>query len=404
MLNKIFVVVLGLLMLSVPVMAATVYQPFCCYGEYGALMGHLPPGVGCWDPVYQMPNCGPYACLPCNPGYGYGYGDDGDDDDHGKGWSFVVESSCEEVTVTVDLDQGDEADVTIFGVGSGTTEDHVFTVSGNYCGQAVDIYASVGSEYEPGSLWEYGYQMVSCDECGEPEPEPECTSDADCATGEVCVENECEPAPEPEPEEPTAPEGAGGGEPQCTYDEDCLDTEYCTEEGDCVPVECVCGYPSNHACVYYDCGTAEEGCEPCAETNNVCIEHECKEVDIQVGDGEVGDTNKTGTVLIDGEPYVGDVEMTHPDGTKTIVHTDENGQFTFDMDSEGSYVFTVVTEGGEAAAEATAQELPEAVPEEPGEEEPAGDGGLAALLLVVVLLGLILGLIAWRTAQKGKKK
>ncbi len=397
MLNKIYVVVLGLLVLSVPAVAT--YQPYCCYGAWGTLLDHLAPGVGCWDYGLDRPSCWEGVCLPCNPGYGYGYGDDDDQDDGGKGWSFEVESTCEDMTVTVDLDSNDEADVTIFGVGSGTTENQVFTASGNYCGQAVDIYVSAGSPYQPGSKWEYGYGVISCDQCGEPEPEPECTSDTDCPTGEVCVENECEPAPEPEPEAPpTGPEGgAGGGEPQCTYDEDCPDPEYCTEQGDCVPVEGTCGYAANHAWVGYECGTAEEGCEPCVEKNNVCIEHECKEVDIQVEDREVGET-MTGTVTIDGVPYEGDVEVTLPDGTKIIVQTNAEGQFTIEMTTEGNYVFTVVTEGGEAAAEATAQEFPEALPEEP--EEPPAEDGTAALLLFLLLLALLLGLIALRARKK----
>ena len=98
MLNKLFVVILGLLMLSVPAVAAE--QPWCCYGFDGELIDHLRPGVGCFDLVQEEWNCPGYwsyadgetwypesLCVLCNPGYGYGYGDDGDKDDGGVSWS-----------------------------------------------------------------------------------------------------------------------------------------------------------------------------------------------------------------------------------------------------------------------------------------------------------------------------
>ena len=79
----------------------------------------------------------------------------------------------------------------------------------------------------------------------------------------------CTPPAPPPPEEPEA---------ECNSTTDCADDEVC-EEGDCVTVECECGYISNHICHDYECCEDSDCSAGMICEGNVCVEEEEEETE-----------------------------------------------------------------------------------------------------------------------------
>jgi hypothetical protein len=340
MFKNLIAIVLVTLVLSVPAKAATVYHPYCCFTDWEGCFFDLPPGVPCYD-SFRNYACGDinYVCKQCYAGYGYGYFDDnGDNDDKGKGWEFSVDSTCDNITVTVELDGSDEADVTIFGVGSGSTTDQVFTVEGNFCYKTdedlVDIYVSPGSPYQPGSDWEHDYKPISCDECEEEEESHLACVEEACVEVSGAGEDECDVSADCKEEEPE-PEPAPAPDRDCYTDEDCTATHYCTDAGDCMPVT-GCGNVVSHELVPYQCNDDNPDCPDCPEGYE-CIDNYCEESTVEGEDDFVGE-NTTITVKIGDEPCANcDVQVTGPDGKTITGKTDGNGNFNLPLLLEGNY-------------------------------------------------------------------
>ncbi len=173
----------------------------------------------------------------------------------------------------------------------------------------------------------------------------ECIEDEDCPPGEQCIDYECTGGEEP-------PEGGCTSNDTCEYDQYCdLETE------ECVDLDCVCGYPFDHACVYYEC-CSDPDCIILYGVDYYCnfTIHECEqEIPGEEGDQpmetDVPDETGTGeevtiTVTSNGDP-VPDAEVTVYVGDNPIGggFTDENGQFTFVPTEPGDYWITVSKEG-----------------------------------------------------------
>jgi hypothetical protein len=195
---------------------------------------------------------------------------------------------------------------------------------------------------------------------------PECYDDEDCPDNEQCVDGECVPI---ECEcgyiedhecieyeccaDSECPPGQACIDHVCDYecysDEDCDTTEYCEipeglEGGLCEPVTGMCGYAENHLWNFHECGDEPE-CPACPE-GALCEDHVCVERALDCPDiGFVGSEQVCHATEDNDSCKFCYVRVTHPDGTVVLGNTDEEGDFSVVLSQVGMYNVTLMVDG-----------------------------------------------------------
>jgi len=173
-------------------------------------------------------------------------------------------------------------------------------------------------------------------------------------------------------------------------------------------LDCVCGYPVNHTCVFYECCN-NQTCWRLYDDSYFCNldVHECEQIPAEEGDGDqpidvdVPEETDTGndvpiTVTSEGNPVGGAQVEIFLDGQPYGEGvTDPEGQVTFTAGESGEYT-VIVTKPGFSSAE----ERITATEEVPSLWETI-IRGVWILLFILILLAIIY--VLWTKKKKRRR-
>jgi hypothetical protein len=221
-----------------------------------------------------------------------------------------------------------------------------------------------------------------------------CCADSQCGNGQTCVNHVCS--------------GGGGGQPVCTVpscckqDDDCADTDRCdipagAETGRCVPVT-GCGVVANHVLAeQWQCGGLQ-ACPPCG-SGYQCIGHQCIQGKVSAPSGIYVGRTTTIHAEMNGVSCANcQIIITDPNGAKSTLTTDQNGNLTIPLNIEGTYKATLVKDQQPLSTVAiTSLKPPSVASTTPltlieGNEAPC-------LLAVLILLILFVLYMRWRAGR-----
>ncbi len=349
---------------------------------------------------------------------------DGDGEPSKKDLDVDVELSCDGnlVTVTSKGEPLKDARVAVIQVDletdwiGGTVTIGYTDSEGKYefesCGMEVKIHVSKPNYYSE----DVYTVLVDCEEC----EGPSCTENTDCPTEQYCDDGECVPvscicgvvvghecAEYQCCSDDDCPEGGSCIDNSCQFecysDEDCIDTDYCKIEeaaagGECEPVTGECGYAQDHAWIQYGCGD-EPGCPECTE--GLCIDHQCIEGTVDCPPGIVEDESDC-TATENGGPCADcEYRITDPAGKTIVGNTDEDGKFNFQFESEGNYTVYLLM-NGEVIATATVESFARPALELHPQAGVVNFDLLWLLLLLLLIAALIL--YYWKHSKKKPEK
>jgi hypothetical protein len=248
------------------------------------------------------------------------------------------------------------------------------------------------------------YECIVDEDC---EPLDECTEEyrcepVECECGYVsdhqCIEYEC-------CDDEDCPEGQDCIDnicrDECYEDDDCKSTEYCdiqegADGGSCEDVTGDCGYAENHVWVTYECGD-EPGCPACPE-DGYCEDYVCVYRNLTCPESGLLGSEQTCHVT---ENNVScsfcDLRIIKPDGTVLPGQTDGNGNFRLFLDQIGTYNVSLMVGGAAIKSIGVFAFGKEPIIEEPEAMFTLED---ACLPLLLILLLLILLFFWWRRRKK----